>query len=32
LTFYRFRFAIVARLTKPIKQHLPELKYKRISS
>jgi len=32
LTFYRFRFAIVARLTKPIKQHLPGLKYKRISS
>ena len=32
LEFYRFRYAIVARLTKPIKQHLPGFKYRRISS
>jgi hypothetical protein len=32
LEFYRFRYAIVARLTKPIKRHLPGLKYRRRSS
>jgi hypothetical protein len=32
LEFYRFYYAIVARLTKPIKRHLPGLKYRRISS
>lgn len=32
LEFYRFRYAIVARLTKPLKRHLPGLKYRRISS
>jgi hypothetical protein len=32
LEFYRFRYTIVARLTKPIKHHLPGLKYRRISS
>jgi hypothetical protein len=32
LGFHGFRFAIVARLTKPIKRQLPGLRYKRISS
>lgn len=32
LEFYRFRYAIVARLTKPLKRHLPGLRYRRISS
>lgn len=32
LEFYRFHYAIVARLTKPIKRHLPGLKYRRLSS
>lgn len=32
LEFYHFRYAIVARLTKPLKRHLPGLRYRRISS